>query len=68
MNDSKKKIIKVSIITVSYNSAATIRDTFDSVLSQTYRDIEYIVVDGCSSDDTLNIVKEYAIKFNNSMR
>ncbi|MEA4935062.1 MAG: glycosyltransferase family 2 protein [Paludibacter sp.] len=60
--------MKVSIITVSYNSAATIRDTFDSVLSQTYRDIEYIVVDGCSSDDTLNIVKEYAIKFNNSMR
>ncbi|MBC3374674.1 glycosyltransferase [Pseudomonas sp. SWRI92] len=51
--------MKISIITVSYNSAATIRDTIESVLSQSYRNIEYIVVDGASKDATLAIVNEY---------
>lgn len=51
---------KVSIITVCFNSAKTIRDTIESVLSQNYPDIEYIVIDGGSSDETLAIVKEYA--------
>lgn len=51
--------MKVSIITVCYNSAATIRRTIESVLQQTYRDIEYIIVDGASSDETLSIAKEY---------
>ncbi|WP_271044238.1 glycosyltransferase, partial [Pseudomonas sp. VB3] len=45
--------MKISIITVCYNSASTIRDTLESVLSQTYKDIEYIVVDGASKDSTL---------------
>lgn len=52
--------MKVSIITVSYNSAATIRDTIESVLSQTHDDIEYIVVDGASKDSTMAVVNEYA--------
>ncbi len=60
--------MKFSIITVSYNSAATIRDTFDSVLAQTYPDIEYIVVDGASKDDTVSIIKEYEPRFNGRMR
>jgi glycosyltransferase involved in cell wall biosynthesis len=51
---------KVSIITVCFNSAKTIRDTIESVLSQDYPDIEYIIVDGSSSDETVAIVKEYA--------
>lgn len=51
---------KVSIITVCFNSAKTIRDTIESVLSQDYPDIEYIIVDGGSSDETLLIAKEYA--------
>ncbi len=50
---------KVSIITVSYNSADTIRDTLESVLEQDYENIEYIVVDGASTDDTIRIVREY---------
>ncbi|GAB1415652.1 glycosyltransferase family 2 protein [Paludibacter sp.] len=60
--------LKISIITVSYNSASTIRDTFESVLAQTYKNIDYIVVDGNSSDDTIKIIKEYEPKFNGRMR
>jgi glycosyltransferase involved in cell wall biosynthesis len=51
--------MKVSLITVSYNSARTIADTLKSVQSQTYKDIEYIVVDGNSSDGTIEIVKQF---------
>ncbi len=54
--------IKVSIITVAYNSQATIKNTIDSVIKQTYQDIEYIVVDGDSTDDTANIVRSYGDK------
>ena len=51
--------MKVSLITVSYNSARTIADTIASVQQQTYKDIEYIVVDGNSSDGTVEIVKRF---------
>jgi glycosyltransferase involved in cell wall biosynthesis len=51
--------MKVSIITVCFNSAATIEDTIRSVISQNYKDIEYIVVDGGSSDGTLDIINKY---------
>jgi glycosyltransferase involved in cell wall biosynthesis len=51
--------MKISIVTVCLNAAATIRDTIESVLAQDYADLEYIVVDGASSDGTLAIVSEY---------
>lgn len=51
--------MKVSIITVCFNSAATLRDTIESVLAQSATDIEYIVVDGSSTDGTLDILREY---------
>ena len=51
--------MKVSLITVSYNSAKTIADTLKSVQAQTYTDIEYIVVDGNSNDGTIEIVKQF---------
>ena len=51
--------MKVSIITVCYNSEKTIEDTLKSIQSQTYSNIEYIVVDGLSKDRTNEIVKEY---------
>ena len=52
--------MKISIVTISYNSAKTIETTFMSVLQQTYSNIEYIVIDGGSTDDTLKIAKKYS--------
>ena len=51
--------MKISIITVAYNSAATIRDTLDSVRWQTHPAVEHIVVDGASGDGTGDIAREY---------
>ena len=51
--------MRVSVITVCFNSAATIRDTIESVLTQDYKDIEYIIIDGGSTDQTLQIISEY---------
>jgi len=60
--------VKISIITVSFNSASTIRDTIDSVLFQTYNDIEYIIVDGQSNDHTVEIIQSYESKFAGRLR
>jgi glycosyltransferase involved in cell wall biosynthesis len=60
--------MKISIITTSYNSAATLRDTMDSVLRQGYTDYEYIVVDGASKDGTVEIIREYEPRFEGRMR
>lgn len=51
--------MKISIITVTYNSAKTISDTLKSISSQDYTDIEHIIVDGNSQDETLQLVREF---------
>lgn len=51
--------MKISIITATYNSEATIKDTLESVNAQTYPNIEHIIVDGASKDNTLDLVKKY---------
>ncbi|MEG0253726.1 MAG: glycosyltransferase, partial [Muribaculaceae bacterium] len=57
----------ITLITVVLNCVDTISDTINSVLSQTYKDIEYILIDGGSTDGTLDIIYEYESKFNGKM-
>lgn len=54
--------MKISVVTVAFNSALTIKKTIESVLNQDYQDFEYIVVDGASKDNTLEILKSYGNK------
>lgn len=56
--------MKVSIITATYNSAVTIHDTLASLESQTYPDIEYIIVDGASKDNTLEVINHNCTRVN----
>ena len=50
---------KFSIITVTYNAGAVLEDTIQSVITQTYKNVEYIIVDGGSKDRTLQIIEQY---------
>lgn len=61
-------MLKVSIITVCYNSQSTIRNTILSVLEQTYDTIEYIIIDGASEDSTVAIINSYENEFNGRMK
>ena len=54
--------MKLSIVTINYNNAEGLKRTLDSVASQTYRDIEHIIVDAASTDGSVDIIKEYADK------
>jgi glycosyltransferase involved in cell wall biosynthesis len=55
---------KFSIITVTYNAEKVLEDTIQSVIFQTYRNVEYIIVDGASKDHTLEIVNKYHNRIN----
>jgi len=59
--------MKISLITISYNSEASIRDTIESVMEQDYNDIEYIIVDGNSKDRTMEIVRTYGKRISKSV-
>ena len=54
-----EKEIKISVITVCFNAEKVIEETMRSVLGQTYQNIEYVIVDGCSEDKTMDIVRSY---------
>jgi len=60
--------MKISIITAAYNSAKTLEDTLQSVLSQTYHDIEHIVVDGGSTDGTQDLIKRFEPLYGGRLR
>ena len=60
--------MKISIITVTYNSSKTLADTINSVLLQSHTDFEYIIIDGKSTDETLSIIKKYEPKFKGKLK
>lgn len=60
--------MKISIITATYNSSTTLRDTMESVLSQNYSNWQHIIVDGGSMDNTLEIIKKYEPKYNGRLK
>ena len=60
--------IRVSIITATYNSGNTLTDTVLSVLSQSYSNVEYIIVDGGSQDNTIEIIKMFECRFNGNLK
>ena len=53
---------KITVVTVCFNAEKVLEQTMLSVLSQTYKDIEYLVIDGGSKDGTLDIIKKYSDK------
>ena len=59
--------MKVSIITVVYNNSNTIKDAIESVLNQTYKNIEYIIIDGASTDGTVEVIKSYGAKIDKAI-
>lgn len=60
--------MKISIITATYNSAETVKDTIESVLSQSYQDYEHLIIDGGSKDNTIDIVKSYEPRYGGRLR
>jgi len=60
--------MKITVITATYNSAATVRDTMESVLSQSHQDFEHIIIDGASTDATLAIVESFAPRYAGRLR
>lgn len=58
----------ISLITVTYNSGSTLFSTFQSILSQTYPDIEYIVIDGASNDGTVSVIQEFEPLFKGKLK
>ena len=58
----------ITIITATYNSAKTVKDTFESILRQSYTDYEYLIIDGASKDETLALIKQYEPRFEGRMK
>ena len=60
--------MKISILTATYNSEKTLRNTMESLLRQGYRNFEYIIIDGGSKDGTVDVIKEYEPKFEGRLK
>ena len=62
MNNLKNHQSLITIITVVFNDVKNIESTILSIINQTYANIEYIIIDGGSTDGTVNIIKKYLIE------
>ena len=60
--------MKISLITVTYDSGKTLSSTLESVLNQTNSNVEYIIVDGASKDNTIDIIKDYESRFDGKLK
>jgi len=61
-------MIKFTVITITYNAEAVVQRTLDSVLAQTHEDVEHLIIDGASTDDTLKLAEAYKAKSDASGR
>lgn len=61
-------MLKFSLVSVTFNSDATLKDTIESILNQSFPNLEYIVVDGLSKDNTVNVIKEYEPRFSGRLK
>ena len=57
-------MIRITYVTITYNAAKVLKRTLDSVLEQDYPNIEHLIIDGASTDDTLKIVDDYIARSN----
>ena len=55
----EKEVMRFSIVTINYNNAEGLRKTLASVASQTYRNIEHIIIDGGSTDGSVDVIRDY---------
>lgn len=60
--------MKISVVTATYNSASTIGDTIESVLAQTHDDLEHIIIDGVSTDGTLEVIRSYEPRYHGRLK
>ena len=58
----------VSVITTTYNNADNLRQTMEMILSQDYEQIQYVIVDGGSTDETLKLIREYEPRFGERLK
>lgn len=61
-------MLKFSLVSVTFNSDATLNDTIESILNQLFPNLEYIVVDGLSKDNTVDVIKEYEPRFEGRLK
>lgn len=60
--------MKISIVTATWNRADTIRDTIESILAQIHQNWEHIIIDGASSDNTIEVINEYVDRYNGRLK